>query len=62
MHGSLMLVGRRSGYIVMMTMHRSLSELREREVVLLIPAGVMIDGHVKAQCQCARPRGDPESH
>ena len=48
MHANLVLVSRRGGYIVTMTVHRSLSELREREDVLLMLALVMIDGHVKA--------------
>lgn len=57
---------RRGGKRVMVTMHRSLCDLRERDVVLVIPAGVpvgaMIEGHVKSQRQCVHSRGDPHGH
>ncbi|MCH7665393.1 MAG: hypothetical protein IH936_05645 [Acidobacteria bacterium] len=56
-------MSRRGDNRVMVTMHRSLCYVREGDVVLLIPAGVpigvMIESHVKPQCQGVDPRGDP---
>lgn len=68
MHGCPVLMSRRGDNRVMVTMHRSLCDFRERDIVLLIFAGapvsviVMIEGHVKPQCQCVHSRGDPHGH
>ncbi len=62
MPDSRMLMTRRLDDIVMMAMHRSLRELREGEAVLFAPGGVMIQSHVKAQCQCVHPWRDPENY
>ena len=57
-----MFVGRRRDNIMMMAMNRSLCKIREGEAVVFTLSGVMIQGHVKAQCQYAHPRQDPEGY